>query len=386
MPAREANLLYFDNNATTRVDPLVLEAMLPYLTEQYGNPSSGCRLGKLAANAISKAREQVAALLGCEPGEILFTSGGTESVHTALASVTQGQSSGKRHLVTTAVEHSAVLKTCEALENQGWEITRLAVDKEGKLDMSDFDHKITPDTALVSVMAANNETGVLFPISQLAEIARAKGVFFHTDAVQAAGKLPLRAADSPISFMSVSGHKIHAPKGVGALYVHRHTRFHPLLHGGGQENGRRAGTENVPGIVGLGKAAELALQNLEYEAIHVRSLRDTFEAGVLERIPGVSVNGGQAERLPNTSSLAFEGVEAESVLLLLERARICASAGSACMAGSLQPSHVLRAMGLTAKQAKSSLRFSFSRFNTAAEIEQALEILPGILAKLRAAA
>ncbi|MCX6966164.1 MAG: aminotransferase class V-fold PLP-dependent enzyme [Verrucomicrobia bacterium] len=376
-------MLYFDNNATTRVDPLVVEAMLPYLGELYGNPSSGCRLGKLAANAIERAREQVAALLGCEPREIVFTSGGTESINAAIGSALQ-LNPGRRQVVTTAVEHSAMLKPCEALEKQGYTIDRVAVDTEGRFDTSDFDHKLTPETALVSVMAANNETGVLFPIQDLAEIARERGVFFHSDAVQAAGKIPIRAGEMGITYMSVSSHKLHGPKGVGALYLNRRSAFHPLLLGGGQENGRRAGTQNVPGIVGFGKAAELALQSLEREATQVKALRDTFENGVLERISGVQVNGNRTERLPNTSSLAFEGVEAESVLLLLERAQICASAGSACMSGSLHPSHVLRAMGFSNARSRSTLRFSFSRFNTAEEIAKALELLPGIIAKARA--
>ncbi|MEI6561796.1 MAG: aminotransferase class V-fold PLP-dependent enzyme [Verrucomicrobiota bacterium] len=382
MPPNDAPPLYFDNNATTRIDPLALEAMLPYLGELYGNPSSGCRLGKLAANAVARAREQVAPLLGCEPGEIIFTSGGTESVNAALASAL-ALNPGRRHLVTTAVEHSATLKPCEALEGQGYEITRLGVDTAGRLDMSDFNHIIRPDTALVSVMAANNETGVLFPMEELAEACRERGVFLHIDAVQAAGKVPLRVAETGAVYMSVSSHKIHGPKGVGALYINRRSAFHPLLRGGGQENGRRAGTENVAGIVGFGKAAELALQGLEREATEVRALRDAFEAGVRERISGVQVNGDPIRRLPNTTSLAFEGVEAESVLLLLERAKICASAGSACMSGSLHPSHVLKAMGFSNARARSSLRFTFSRFNTAAEIAQALEILPGVIAKLR---
>ena len=382
MPAPDAPLLYFDNNATTRIDPRVLEAMLPYLGALYGNPSSGCRLGKLAANAVARAREQVAALLGCEAHEIVFTSGGTESVNAALASALQCNP-GRRHLVTTAVEHSATLKPCEALERRGYAITRLGVDAAGALDASDFARQIRPDTALVTVMTANNETGVLFPMDELAAICQTKGVFLHTDAVQAVGKIPVRVAQTPIASLSLSSHKIHGPKGVGALYVNRRTAFHPLLLGGGQENGRRAGTENVAGIVGFGKAAELALQGLEREVSEVRALRDAFETGVLERIGGVQITGDRSARLPNTTHLAFEGVEAESALLLLERARVCASAGSACLSGSLQPSHVLRAMGFSPARARGSLRFSFSRFNTAVEIAQALELLPGIIAKLR---
>ncbi|MDD5350997.1 MAG: aminotransferase class V-fold PLP-dependent enzyme [Chthoniobacteraceae bacterium] len=378
----EAPLIYFDNNATTRIDPRVLEAMLPFLGEEYGNPSSGCRLGKRAANAVRHARGQVAALLGCEPGEVVFTSGGTESDNAALASALR-LNPRRRHLVTTAVEHHAILKPCEAFAAQGYEVAYVDVDGEGRLDMHEVAHKIKPDTALLSVMAANNETGVLFPLAELAELAREKGIFFHTDAVQAAGKIPLRASAMPVSYMSVSSHKIHGPKGVGALYVNRHTAWSPLLLGGGQEGGRRAGTENVPGIVGFGKAAELALASLETEAVEVAALRDAFERGARERIPGVRVNGGGAPRLPNTSNLAFDGVEAENALLLLERARVCASAGSACTAGSLQPSHVLRAMGCGRERAKASLRFSFSRFNTPAEVGQAVEILSGVIARLR---
>lgn len=382
MPSSSHPLLYFDNNATTQVDPLVVEAMLPYLTELYGNPSSGCRLGKLAANAVTRAREQVAALLGCEPGELIFTSGGTESLHTAIASALQ-MNPERRHIVTTAVEHSAVHKACEALGKQGYEITWLGVDEHGALDLAALESALRPDTALLTVMAANNETGVLFPVEKIGEIARAKGVLFHTDAVQAVGKIPFRLADTKITSLSLSGHKLHGPKGVGALYVNRRAGFHPLLLGGGQENGRRAGTENVAGIVGLGKAAELAAQFLQREATEVKALRDTFENGVLERISGVQVNGGSSPRLPNTSNLFFEGVEAETALLLLERARICASAGSACAAGSLQPSAVLLAMGFTNARARGSLRFSFSRLNTLEEIEKALEILPGVIQKLR---
>ena len=374
--------LYFDNNATTRIDPRVVEAMLPWLTDLYGNPSSGCQLGRQAARAVEHAREQVAALLGCEPREIVFTSGGTESNNAAIASAVR-LNPDRRHLLTTVVEHSAILKPCEALEREGYAISRLFVEPEGQLDMIDFERLIRPDTALVSVMAANNETGVLFPIRELAQIARAKGVLFHTDAVQAAGKVPMHLSEWGISYMSVSGHKIHGPKGVGALYVNRRSGFRPSLSGGGQENGRRSGTENVAGIVGFGQAAELALQSLECDATEVKGLRNTFEQGVLERISSVCVNGGLAERLPNTTNLAFEGVEAEAALLLLDRAGICASAGSACMTGSLQPSHVLKAMGFSTERARSSLRFSFSRFNTVKEIEKALEILPGVMARLR---
>lgn len=381
MPLPEDPILYFDANATTRPDPRVVEAMLPFLAEQYGNPSSGCRLGKLAAHAVRKAREQVAGLLGCEPEEILFTSGGTESNQTAIHSALELNPEG-RHLVTTAVEHHAMLRPLEALEAKGYAVTRLAVDSDGQVNMIEVDHILNQQPFFFSVMAANNETGVLFPIAELAERARQRGIFFHTDAVQAAGKVPLRAAEAGVSFMSVSAHKIHGPKGVGALYVNRRAAFRPLFLGGGQENGRRAGTENVPGIVGFGMAAELAAQALE-RAAEVRALRDAFERGVLERIPGVQVNGGGSPRLPNTSHLYFEGIEAEGALLLLERVHLCASAGSACTAGSPHPSHVLTAMGFSRQRARGSLRFSFSRFNTMEEVAKALDLLPGIIARLR---
>lgn len=375
-------LIYFDNNATTQPDPRVVEAMLPWLTDLYGNPSSTCRFGKQAASAVEKAREQVAALLGCEPREIVFTSGGTESNNAAIASALRLNSS-RRHLVTTAVEHSAILKPCETLKDEGYEVTRLQVDSDGQLIMTDLDHIIRPDTVLVSVMFANNETGVLFPISEIAKIAQSKGVFFHTDAVQAAGKVPINVSELGISYMSVSAHKIHGPKGIGALYVNRRSGFHPLFLGGGQESGRRSGTENVAGIVGFGCAAEIAMQNLARQATEVKKLRDTFEKGILERISGVKINGAGAKRLPNTSNLSFDGIEAEAALIMLDRAGICASAGSACMSGSHAPSHVLKAMGFSDKRARSSLRFSFSRFNAMAEIEKALEVLPAVMARLR---
>ncbi|XHR28405.1 MAG: cysteine desulfurase family protein [Chthoniobacteraceae bacterium] len=375
-------LIDFDANATTRVDPRVVEAMLPFLTENYGNPSGGYRFGKIAANAVRKAREQVARLLGCEPEEVLFTSGGTEANATAIHSALE-LNPGRKRLVTSPVEHHAVLKPFEALEARGYHVARLGVDDDGNLDTSDIDHIISDETALVSVMMANNETGVLFPVGELASKVRERGVFFHTDAVQAAGKIPLQVSETAISFMSISAHKIHGPKGVGALYIDRRVAFRPLFFGGGQEAGKRAGTENVPGIVGLGAAAELAAEALETERTEGAALRDFFERSVLERISGVLVNGGGAPRLPNTSNLAFDGIEAEGALIMLDRAGICASAGSACTAGSLAPSHVLTAMGFSRERARSSLRFSFSRFNTRAEVERVLGVLPGIVARLR---
>ncbi len=362
-------ILYFDNNATTALDPAVVEAMMPFLTEFYGNPSSAYRFGARVHEAVETAREQVAALVGCDAQEIVFTGSGSEGNNAALASALAADRD-RRHVVTTSVEHSATKNYCEALARRGYEITWLAVDAAGRLDLDEVASSITDDTAIVSVMWANNETGVLFPVEEIARLARAKGAYFHTDAVQAVGKVPVQLDASAIHFLSLAGHKLHAPKGVGALYVQRRTRFTPFLIGGSQENGRRGGTENVASIVALGKAAELAAAHMQEETTTVRALRDRFEDAVLAQIPGTEVNGDRAERLPNTSNLYFPGVEAEAMLVLLDKAGICASAGSACTAGSLHPSHVLTAMGFPAARARASLRFSFSRFNTAEEIDR----------------
>ncbi len=378
----DRELIYLDNNATTRVDPAVVEEMLPYLTDLYGNPSSGYRFAKQASAALETARERVAALLGCEPAEILFTSCGTESTNAAIHSAL-AMDRDRQHIVTTRVEHSATLKTCELLARRGIEITWLGVDGEGQLDLAELEKAIRPDTALVTTMWANNETGVLFPVEQIAEIVRAKGALFHTDAVQAIGKIPLRLAEAKINFLSLSGHKLHCPKGVGVLYVNRRTKFAPFITGGGQEGGKRAGTQNVAGIVALGKACEIAGQFLEHENREVRTWRDEFEAGLLARIPGTLVNGDRAHRLPNTTNIAFEGLDSEAVLMLLDDAGVCCSSGSACTTGSLSPSHVLKAMGFSDDRARSSLRFSFSRFNSAAEIPRALEAVERVTAKLR---
>jgi cysteine desulfurase len=381
MPAKP--VIYLDNNATTQPDPAVVEAMMPYLTECYGNPSSAYRFGSRVREAIERAREQVAALLGCEPREVVFTSCGTESDNSAIESALK-LDPARRHIVTTAVEHSAVIKPCEALAKRAYEITWLGVDERGQLDLAELERAIRPETAIVSVMWANNETGVLFPVEEIAQIVHSKGVLFHTDAVQAAGKVPLALGDKQtIHFLSLSGHKLHASKGVGVLYVNRRARFKPWLLGGDQEESRRAGTENVPGIVGLGKAAELAVDCLPLETTRVKALRDAFEAAVIEQVPGTLVNGEGALRLPNTTSLSFEGVESEGALMLLDKAGVCCSAGSACTAGSIHPSHVLLAMGLSVDRARASLRFSFSRFNTSGEVEMAVQALAGAVAKLR---
>lgn len=375
-------MIYFDNNATTSLDPDVLEAMLPFLRENYGNPSSAYSFGKRVAQAVHHAREQLADLLGCEPAELIFTSCGTESDNSAIQSAIQ-LDPDRRHLVTSKVEHSAIVKHAETLARRGYEVTWLSVNPDGLIDLRELENAIRPDTAIVSLIWANNETGVLFPIEEAAAICRAKGTLFHTDAVQAVGKIPIDLRKSSIQFLSLSGHKLHAPKGVGALYVNRRTRFNPYLIGGGQENKKRGGTENTASIVGLGVAAELAGVHLTEENAEVRALRDAFEEGILNRIPNVQVNGHRTLRLPNTSNLAVEGIDSEGMLMLLDQKGICCSAGSACTAGSLEPSHVLRAMGCSTDRARGSLRFSFSRLNTQDEIRQALEIIPRLVEKLR---
>ena len=381
-PMNAQEIIYLDNNATTRVDPLVVEAMMPYLTELYGNPSSGYRFGAQVGEALDTARARVAALLGCEPSEILFTSCGTESTNAAIQSALL-MDRDRQHIVTTRVEHSATLKHCETLAKRGHEVTWLSVDSVGQIDHAELERSIRPDTAIVTVMWANNETGVLFPIEEIAAIVRKKGALFHTDAVQAIGKIPIRLSEFPVNFLSLSGHKLHCPKGVGVLYVNKRTRFHPYLIGGGQEGGKRAGTQNVASIVALGKACEIAGEFLEHEATEVRGLRDEFEAGVLARIGGSAINGDRENRLPNTCNVAFTDVASEAVLMLLDQQGICCSSGSACTTGSIHASHVLKAMGFSDSRARSSLRFSFSRFNTRAEAARALEALSQIVEKLR---
>ena len=376
------DLIYLDNNATTAVDPAVVEEMLPFLVRHYGNPSSGYRIGKEVSDALEKARERVAGLIGCEPGEVLFTSCGTESTNAAIDSALQ-MDRDRQHIVTTRVEHSATLKTCELLAKRGHSVTWLGVNSDGQIDLGELERAITDETAIVSVMWANNETGVTFPIEEIAGIVREKGAVFHTDAVQTIGKLPLNLRELPVNFLSLSGHKLHAPKGVGVLYVNRRTKFLPYLTGGGQENGRRAGTQNVASIVALGKACELAATHIGAESTQVRALRDELETGLIARIPGVQVNGDLTNRLPNTTSLTFNGVESEAMLMLLDQQGLCCSAGSACTTGQHEPSHVLRAMGFDDTRARCSLRFSLGRFNTQAEVARALEIIPATAEKVR---
>lgn len=385
MPRSSQPILYFDNNATTALDPAVIEAMLPYLTEFYGNPSSAYSFGSRVARALEQAREQVAALIGCEAREIIFTSCGSEGNNTAIASALAADRD-RKHVVTTSVEHSATKNYCEQLARRGYEVTWLPVDSAGRLDPADVAEATREDTAVVSIMWANNETGVLYPVEEIARLARERGAFFHTDAVQAVGKLPVDVKSSPIQFLSLAGHKLHAPKGVGALYVDRRSRFTPFLIGGGQENGRRGGTENVASIVALGKAAELAAAHLEEEATVVKAMRDHFENALLALIPGAAVNGDRENRLPNTSNLHFPGIEGEALLVLLDRAGVCASAGSACTTGALHPSHVLTAMGFSTERARASLRFSFGRFNRPDEIERGIQLVSESVERLRSLA
>ena len=374
--------IYVDNNATTRVDPEVLREMLPYFSEYYGNPSSMHYFGGQVMEALDRAREKVAHLIGADPSEILFTSCGTESDNTAILAALQSYPE-KRHLVTTRVEHPAVLNLCKHLMKQGCRVTELPVSREGLLDLDQLRDAVTPYTAVVSVMFANNETGVIFPVNEIAGIVKEKGSVFHCDAVQAAGKIPMDMSRNQIDLLSISGHKLHAPKGVGALYIRRGTRFRPFLIGGHQEHGRRGGTENIPSIIGLGKACELAGEHLIEENTKVRALRDRLEKGLLEKVPRTWLNGHPALRLPNTTNLSFEYIEGEAILLLMSKEGIAASSGSACTSGSLEPSHVLRAMGVPFTGAHGSIRFSLSRFNTDEDIDVILEKVPAIIARLR---
>jgi cysteine desulfurase len=375
-------IIYLDNNATTQLDPAVVEEMLPFLTKFYGNPSSGYEFGARSRRAIDRARERVAALLGCGPSEIVFTSCGTESNNTAINSALQFEPRGK-HIVTSAVEHSAVRRHCEELAKRGCEVTFLGVDQNGDIDLAELSQSIRPDTAVVSLMWANNETGVLFPVEKIAEICREKRVLFHTDAVQAVGKIPICLRDSTINFLSLSAHKFHGPKGVGALYVSRYSRFRASIIGGEQEDGRRAGTENVASIVGLGKAAERAAESMGEEQTRVREMRDRFEKAIHERVSGASINGVGAVRLPNTSNFSFDGIESNAALILLDRHHICCSAGSACRTGSDEGSHVLRAMKLGDERTRGSLRFSFGRLNSEADVERAGETVPRVINRVR---
>ena len=375
--------IYLDNNATTRVEPQVVEAMLPFFTEQYGNPSSLHQYGNRVGAAIKQARQQVQVLLGAEhDSEVIFTSCGTESDSTAILSALRAQPE-RKEIITTVVEHPAVLSLCEHLEKEGYKVHRLAVDGKGRLNMREYMGLLSDRVAIVSVMWANNESGTLFPVEEMAELARSAGVLFHTDAVQAVGKVPIDLKQTAIDMLSLSGHKLHAPKGVGVLYLRRNTRFRPLLRGGHQERGRRAGTENTASIVGLGKACELALAHMEAEKTEVRALRDRLEEGLLAAVPHCFVTGDPTNRLPNTCNIAFEYIEGEAILLLLNKQGIAASSGSACTSGSLEPSHVMRAMGIPYTAAHGTIRFSLSRYNSREEVDRVVAALPPIVAQLR---
>lgn len=378
-------VIYMDNNATTRIAPEVVDVMMPFLTECYGNPSSMHSFGGQVGAAVEGARTQVAELIGADPTEITFTSCGTESDSTAILSALQAFPE-KRHIITTRVEHPAVKHLCENLDRltgHKHRITRLPVDSEGMLDLARYEEALAEDTAIVSVMWANNETGVIFPVEKMAAIAKERGILFHTDAVQAVGKIPINLKELDIDFLSLSGHKLHAPKGVGVLYVKRGTPFVPFLAGGHQEDGRRGGTENVASIVGLGRACELAGEMMEEENSRVRALRDRLEEGLLASIPKSMLNGHKTDRLPNTTNISFEFVEGEAILLHMNLYNICASSGSACTSGSLEPSHVLRAMGVPFTAAHGSIRFSLSIYNTDADVDFVLEKMPPIIAELR---
>jgi len=375
-------VIYMDNNATTQVAPEVLEEMLPYFSEFYGNPSSMHTFGGMVEQKIVEARERLARLLGASPEEIIFTSCGTESDNTAIRAAILSNPD-KKHIVTSRVEHPAVKNLYEYLAKNGYRVTFVPVDRKGILDLDYLYKNLSEDTAIVSLMWANNESGVIFPIEDIGKVLKEKGIVFHTDAVQAVGKIPIDLKNVNVDMLSLSGHKLHGPKGVGALYVRKGTKFSPFLIGGHQEKGRRGGTENAASIVGLGKASELAARNISGENIRVKKLRDKLETEILNRVSNAIINGDREHRLPNTTSIAFEFVEGESILLMMDEYGICASSGSACTSGSLEPSHVLRAMGVPFTAAHGSVRFSLSIYNTEEEIDFIIEKLPPIIERLR---
>ncbi|MGA8180368.1 MAG: cysteine desulfurase NifS [Desulfobacterales bacterium] len=375
-------VIYLDNNATTRVAPEVLEEMLPYFSELYGNPSSMHTFGGTVEHKITEARERLAGLLGASPEEIIFTSCGTESDNTAIRAATLSNPD-KKHIITSRVEHPAIKNLFEYLSKNGYRVTFVPVNRKGVLDLDYLFKNLSEDTAVVSLMWANNESGVIFPIEEIGKILKEKGIVFHTDAVQAVGKIPIDLKNVDVDMLSLSGHKLHGPKGVGALYVRKGTKYSPFLIGGHQEKGRRGGTENAASIIGLGKASELAAHHLLAENVRVKRLRDKLETEILNRVPNAIINGDKEHRLPNTTSIAFEYVEGESILLMMDEYGICASSGSACTSGSLEPSHVLRAMGVPFTAAHGSVRFSLSIYNTQEEIDFIIEKLPPIIERLR---
>ncbi len=375
-------VIYFDNNATTKVADKIVELIVPLYSTFYGNPSSMHNFGGDLSSKIAQARSQVASLIHCDPSEIIFTSGGTESDNAAIKGVL-ASSKGRRKIITSRVEHPAVLTVCRALQGKGYKVVEIGVDRTGALDMAHLESEIDDDTALVTLMYANNETGVIFPVDKIAELTSDKDVIFHTDAVQAVGKLPVNLQESKIDLLSLSAHKLHGLKGTGVLYVRKGTRLSPFMLGGHQESGKRAGTENVGGIVALGKACQLAEQNMQKDNGRMSQLRDKLEERILKTCKGATVNGDSKNRLPNTTNISFEYIEGEAILMMLDMFGVCASSGSACSSGSLEPSHVLRAMGVPFTQAHGSIRFSLSRYNTEKEIDFVVEKMPSIVDKLR---
>ena len=377
--------VYADNAATTKMHQTAIDTMTYHLNNTFGNPSSLYVIGQQAKEVLETARADMAACFGAQPREIYFTSGGSEADNQAITSAAYiGARKGKKHIISTTFEHHAVLHTLKRLEKQGFEVTLLDVHADGLVSAQQVAEAIRDDTCLVTIMFANNEVGDIYPIQTMAEMAKERGVLFHTDAVQAVGKTPIDLRHLPADMLSLSGHKIHAPKGIGVLYVRKGVRFRPFLRGGHQERGRRAGTENVPYIVGLGMAAQLAIDHMQEERVNVARLRDKLESGLLERIPDCMVNGDVENRLPNTSNIAFKNVEGEAILLMLDRLGICASSGSACTSGSLEPSHVLRAMGVPFNYAHGSVRLSLSRYTTEEDVDFVIENFPGVIQTLRA--
>ncbi len=374
-------MIYFDNNATTQPLPEVVDAMLPLLREAYANPSSVHQFGQMVRHRLECAREQVAQLIGASPREIIFTSGGTESINLAIRGALRMHPQ-RRHVVTTAVEHSAVLRVMEELEAEGYTVDYVGVDREGRLDEAEWEARLTDQTALATLMHVNNETGVIFDVARLAALAAERRVPVHVDAAQSAGKLRIDVTSWPVQLASLAAHKFHGPKGVGALYVRRRTRLAPLIVGGGQERQLRGGTEHVAGIVGMGSAAQAAVRDAAEVACTVGGLRDALESEVLANVPKAHVNGRGAQRIYNTSNISFEGLEAEAILILLSEAGICASSGAACSSGSLEPSHVLKAMGIEERIAHGAIRFSLSRFNTQGEVDRVAAIIPNLLSRL----
>jgi cysteine desulfurase len=375
--------VYLDNNATTPLAPEVFEAMRPFLLEDFGNASSIHWFGQQAKNAVEKAREQVAKLVGARPGEVIFSSGGTESDNAAIFGIVQASRVAAPHIIISAIEHHAVLNTAQALEKQGVSVTYVRVGASGVIDPEDVQRAIRPETVLISIMHANNEIGTIQPLAEIGAIAREHDIYFHTDAVQSVGKIPVDVEKLGVDLLSLSAHKLHGPKGVGAMYIRKGTILKPLLYGGHHERDRRPGTENVPGIVGLGMAAELAWAHLEENAQWVAGLRDRLERGILEQVPQVSVNGDPERRLPNTSNLCFDYVEGEGFVIAMDLRGIACSTGAACSSGAVEPSHVLSAIGRTPEQARSSIRFSLGRYNTAEDIDATLATLPAEVERLR---